>query len=380
MTPQHEYRILIVDDQRELARVLRTSLELQNQGYLITDVPSGEEALLEIQRVPFDLMVVDYRLPGMSGAELIQRARRRLPNLKCIVITGQNLEEVEEALGATGIVGIFEKPIDMPVFTATVNNTLLSEAQAEEASPATQADALNLPDFDREAAAEALDRLMDEIAPRAVALVSRAGNILLTVGILEESLRFSELAVLLANNFTTTAELSTYLGDGTSNAMHYYSGSWHDIYALSVGLHLFLVVVFPGGSQKQMGAVLRFGRPAAERIRALTAGDDAALAPTTRKPSQPSVGAERETEPTEASEEPVVGGAVVFAELVEEQQPASSVELDFDDLDAELDRMAGDLDEFWQQAASDETAAGADSISIDEAIELGLVPKDLDEQ
>ena len=39
-----EFRILIVDDQREVARVLRTSLELLDRGYHIVDVPSAEEA------------------------------------------------------------------------------------------------------------------------------------------------------------------------------------------------------------------------------------------------------------------------------------------------------------------------------------------------
>src|SRR4051812_3257202 len=108
-----DVRILIVDDRREVARVLRTSLELLNQGYLITDVPSGEEAMLELGRIRFDLMVTDYRLPGMTGVELIKRARRRTPDLQVMVITGQSLNDVQRDLGDLSVVGLFAKPLDV---------------------------------------------------------------------------------------------------------------------------------------------------------------------------------------------------------------------------------------------------------------------------
>ena len=62
-------RILIVDDQREVSRMLRSSLELSGRQVVITSVPSGEEALLELNQGPIDLLVTDLRLPGLSGLE-----------------------------------------------------------------------------------------------------------------------------------------------------------------------------------------------------------------------------------------------------------------------------------------------------------------------
>ena len=64
-------RILIVDDQRDITRMLRLAVEALGRGYSVADVPSAEEALLEVRRAAVDLLITDLRLPGISGLELI---------------------------------------------------------------------------------------------------------------------------------------------------------------------------------------------------------------------------------------------------------------------------------------------------------------------
>src|SRR5512139_2270219 len=120
MSDEREGRILIVDDQRDVARILKSSLDILRRGYLVIEVPSGEEALLELQRKEFDVLVTDYRLPGMKGSELIERARKRTPNLKAIMITGTSLDEVRKDLGGTVIEAIFLKPVDTDIFAEAV--------------------------------------------------------------------------------------------------------------------------------------------------------------------------------------------------------------------------------------------------------------------
>lgn len=413
MTSEREPRILIVDDRREVARVLRTSLELQNKGYLITDVPSGEEALLELLRVQFDLMVTDFRLPGMSGPELIRRAQKRAPDCKFIVISGYSVSEVRVELGDLNVLAVFEKPIDTSDFTATVNETLLGETETITRVP-TQIDLVIMSEFDTDAVTRIMDRAMRDVAPRAMVFVNRAGKVMLKAGLLDESLRFSELAVLLANNFTTTAEISTYLGDSTSYAVHYYSGDQNDIYALSVGLHFFLVFVFPSGSQKQMGPVLRFGKAAADQILESIEDFEAGEARAAITRTEP-VKVEATGPLNGEADESAAGSAVTdleedfedlsprevalrkaeakrkakeaedlkeeeiqaFAELHENVE-AEQIELDLDALDAALGEL-DDLNNFWEEAEIESKAAGSGAISIDEAIELGLVPKDAEE-
>ena len=84
-------RVLLVDDQRQVTRMLRSSLELSGRSYDILDVASAEEALREMERGPVDLVVTDLRLPEMSGLELIARIRDK-------TISGKLAKQVFEAM------------------------------------------------------------------------------------------------------------------------------------------------------------------------------------------------------------------------------------------------------------------------------------------
>ncbi len=367
-----EARILIVDDQRDVARVLRVSLDLLNRGYIITDMPSGEEALLEIPRTKFDILVADFRLPGMNGVELIRRARKHIPELPAILITGGTLGQIESALKETGIEvsDIFEKPIDTSAFTAAVEKAIFGEGIAARPLSTTDIQLGPLPTLDRSSVSNVLSSLIVDLGANAVIFVSRAGEVLIREGLLDDTLRFSELAVLLAHNFTTTAEIATYLGDIPPTAVHYYEGNRHDIYALAVGVHFFLVIVFPGGSQKQMGPVLRFGRGAVQKIIGAIGKEALGIA-------KPAVIME---EGQVAAEEVVEGAAEMPVEVVPKREaPQPALELNMDDLDmGELDSGIDDLDGFWEEAAANVPSDDDDTISFDQAVELGILPEELE--
>ena len=91
MNAGHKAHILIVDDRRETARTIRAALEDLHRSYVIADVPSGEEAMLEFQRITFDLMITEARLPGISGLELIKRVLLQSPGLPIILTTSQGI-------------------------------------------------------------------------------------------------------------------------------------------------------------------------------------------------------------------------------------------------------------------------------------------------
>jgi CheY-like chemotaxis protein len=372
MSDEREGRILIVDDQRDVARILKSNLDILKRGYLVVEVPSGEEALLELQRKEFDVLVTDYRLPGMKGSELIERARRRTPNLKAIMITGTSLDEVRKDLGSTVIEAIFLKPVDTDIFAEAVEQALLGE-QAMPDEPAELEEQLSsVPEFPEAAVARHLSFLLRDLGASAIVFVDRTGKTLLMEGALDKSLRFSDLAVLLAQNFITTVEISNYLGNAPSSAVHYYDGNWHDIYALSVGMHFFLVVVFPGGSQKQMGAVLRFGKPAVQEI--IQTIGEAAL---TAFPE------EYETLPEEEFEVPAAEPVDFLEEAPAppasrrpKTSPLPTIDLDLDSLDAELAGVGGEADNFWEAIGGDASGLIDDTISADEAMQLGLLSQD----
>ncbi len=367
MSLDREARILVVDDQREVARVLRTALELSNRGYYVVDVPSGEEALLELGR-GFDVVVTDYRLPGMTGAELLRRVAKTKPEIKAILITGYPLDEVKQELKGVEVYKIFEKPIDTGAFVESVTVAIHGEAAVRE-QPVQSVLADAVPEFNEAAVARGLEKLHGELGSRGVAFISRSGKVLLREGAVNDLPRFDELAVLLANNYATMSSISTHIGDKTAAAIHYYEGDWYDIYTLSVGTRFFVTIVFPGGSQKQMGPVLRYGKPAILKLQELIVETPA------------------EEEPSKAEEVPATEEEDI-PEVPEEEEPdvlmlgleddgtIAELDLDFDSLESELGKDLGNLDAFWEEAGAIETKVSDDALSLDEAVELGLIPED----
>jgi CheY-like chemotaxis protein len=79
-------RILLVDDNRLGLCARKTVLE--EVGYRITACTSGDEALEQLSKQPFDLVVTDYKMPKMDGLELIKRIRKDQPSLLVILLSG----------------------------------------------------------------------------------------------------------------------------------------------------------------------------------------------------------------------------------------------------------------------------------------------------
>ena len=117
--------ILLVDDQRDILRLLRATLEtLKNKEIRIFEAPSGEEALLESSRHKIDLLVADYKLPGMSGVELMHKVRARYPEVKVVFITGMTDKKMRDEMLNAGAFAIFDKPIPMADFLDVVERGL----------------------------------------------------------------------------------------------------------------------------------------------------------------------------------------------------------------------------------------------------------------
>jgi CheY-like chemotaxis protein len=85
---QRPAHILVVDDEA----TIRLTLEmlLRRRGYAVTIASSGAEALALIEQQPFDLLLLDLKMPGMSGLEVAQRARALQPAAKILILTGSS--------------------------------------------------------------------------------------------------------------------------------------------------------------------------------------------------------------------------------------------------------------------------------------------------
>lgn len=249
-------RILIVDDQRDISRMLRTALETLGHGYVIVDVPSAEEAQLEFRRGPVDLLITDLRLPGISGLELIRRLHKASTNAAMIVISAYADETAQAEFKRLGA-AFFAKPLELLDFLQGVQDALGSR-------PAT-----GEPPRDEEPGiADRMARLRRDLGALAVFLVARDGQIVVRVG--DAGAGTLDLAALFAPlmaAFGASLQVSRALGGQAPANVHFYDGNAYDVYSANVGLNFALVILFDGTrGVGQMGLVLRYGRQCADDL------------------------------------------------------------------------------------------------------------------
>lgn len=104
-------RVLFVDDDAIVLEGLRRLLEPQSDQWEMSFAGGGQAALTLMEATPFDVIVSDMKMPGMDGAELLQRVCERHPNVVRIVLAGQ--KEMEGALRAASVAHQFLlKPCD----------------------------------------------------------------------------------------------------------------------------------------------------------------------------------------------------------------------------------------------------------------------------
>lgn len=104
-------RILVVDDDSNIRRIVVFALT-DESDYIVTEVSSGEAALLHISHHPVDLLFTDLRMPGMSGIDLVRRVRDLDLNTAVIVFTVSPEDLSPEAARDLKIDCLLEKPVE----------------------------------------------------------------------------------------------------------------------------------------------------------------------------------------------------------------------------------------------------------------------------
>ena len=87
MRPDAPIRVVLVDDQDLMRRGLHRLLELEPDIEVVGEAASGEDALAVLDRVEADVALVDARMPGMTGVELIARLTRDRPAVNALLLT-----------------------------------------------------------------------------------------------------------------------------------------------------------------------------------------------------------------------------------------------------------------------------------------------------
>ena len=85
------FSVLVVDDEAALRKVIRASLTAC--GFAVEEAGTGGDALDVVQRRPFDLVLLDVNMPGMSGIDACRQIRARAPQTGIVMVTVRDAEE-----------------------------------------------------------------------------------------------------------------------------------------------------------------------------------------------------------------------------------------------------------------------------------------------
>jgi DNA-binding response OmpR family regulator len=104
-------RVLVVDDEEDFLKALVTRLELR--GMDVRGVTSGDEALETLAEQSFDVVVLDIKMPGMDGIDVLRAIRREHAGTAVLVLTGHASQELSEEGRSLGAFDYLIKPVKL---------------------------------------------------------------------------------------------------------------------------------------------------------------------------------------------------------------------------------------------------------------------------
>lgn len=115
-------RVLVVEDHEPLAENLCEIIE--QCGYDALAVPSAEAALEAMVQEPFDFIVTDHHLSGMSGAALLLAVRSLGKRIPAVITTAWIADDATETAGGSAMTDVMSKPLDIEAFLSVIRRAL----------------------------------------------------------------------------------------------------------------------------------------------------------------------------------------------------------------------------------------------------------------
>ncbi|MBP6100590.1 MAG: sigma-54-dependent Fis family transcriptional regulator [Flavobacterium sp.] len=117
-------RILIVEDEAAIRRVLSKILSEENENYQVEEAEDGLQALEKIKAADYDLVLCDIKMPKMDGEELLQEVKKIKPEIPMVMISGHGDMETAINTMRLGAFDYISKPPDLNRLLNTVRNAL----------------------------------------------------------------------------------------------------------------------------------------------------------------------------------------------------------------------------------------------------------------
>ncbi len=348
-------RILIVDDHKDVIRLLRSAIESLPHELEILEAPSAEEASLELSMSQIDLLVLDYMLPGMTGLELLEKTRKRNQSAEVILISGTKERKARKALEEANVYAFFEKPIPLTEFLDKVERSLGLEPTV-------------IPDEDEahKTLSALIVKFRQEMNAHVIILTEDYGEIMAKAGSFPEEISEKDVLENLLGIYRSGIKVSRTLGQESPQSYHIFPAGEVDIMLMPVNTTHALII---GGER------------IADRQNMLAMIDSSVILKSEvahvlneilhEEPRHEEVEAV-----AESTELPDLSDIFEVDAIPEEQIVDEISDEELEALFKQTDLGNTDLDSFWDNAADSLKSADVDSdkLTYEQAKQLGLAP------
>lgn len=113
-------KVLLVDDEQEFVETLADRLQMRDLE--ASTAHNGEEALSVVKGEEPDVIVLDLKMPGIDGIEVLRRVKKAYPKVEVIILTGHGSEKDEEEARSLGAFDYVKKPADLDTLVSQIKN------------------------------------------------------------------------------------------------------------------------------------------------------------------------------------------------------------------------------------------------------------------
>jgi len=119
-----DIKVLLVDDEKDFVNTLAQRLKMRDLN--VSCVYDGEQGLSRVKQEEPDVLVLDLKMPGLQGMDVLREVRKTNPNMQVIILTGHGTEKDDEEAKRIGGFEFLRKPADIDLLM-----TKIKEAYAE---------------------------------------------------------------------------------------------------------------------------------------------------------------------------------------------------------------------------------------------------------
>lgn len=127
MKKKKDIKVLLVDDEVDFVNTLAQRLKMRE--LLVDTVYDGEQALSFIKKIEPDVIVLDLKMPGLHGIEVLREVKNIRPSIQVIILTGHGTDKDEEEARQLGGFDFLRKPADIDLLVAKIKEAFAEKLE-----------------------------------------------------------------------------------------------------------------------------------------------------------------------------------------------------------------------------------------------------------